>query len=169
MAVSSFQLFLNQARSAPEGLKIKVLQVIFDLLMVHSEALLFRAPELVRMHVCSSKIHAYRYYLTSVRDHCRVPAANPGSGRIRGGADRALHWHSEAHGERFDRRRASECTYLNLVAPLTALQALMCLVVAYVSPATRRNEELRQCLTYVLPAYCYASPANQKRMQSVRA
>ena len=35
MALSSFQLFLSQVQSAPEVLKIRVLQVIFDVLMVH--------------------------------------------------------------------------------------------------------------------------------------
>ena len=35
MALSSFQLFLSQVQSAPEVLKIRVLQTIFDILMVH--------------------------------------------------------------------------------------------------------------------------------------
>ena len=35
MALNSFQLFLGQVQSAPEVLKIRVLQVIFDVLMVH--------------------------------------------------------------------------------------------------------------------------------------
>ncbi|PIL28240.1 hypothetical protein GSI_09652 [Ganoderma sinense ZZ0214-1] len=35
MASSSFQLFLQQVKSAPEVLKVRVLQIIFDILMVH--------------------------------------------------------------------------------------------------------------------------------------
>lgn len=35
MALNSFQLFLSQIQSAPEVLKIRVLQIVFDILMVH--------------------------------------------------------------------------------------------------------------------------------------
>lgn len=35
MALNSFQLFLTQVQSAPEVLKTRVLQIIFDMLMVH--------------------------------------------------------------------------------------------------------------------------------------
>ncbi|KAI0674717.1 nuclear condensing complex subunit [Trametes maxima] len=40
MALSSFQLFLSQVQSAPEVLKLRVLQIIFDILMVHEGAFL---------------------------------------------------------------------------------------------------------------------------------
>lgn len=48
MAMSSFQLFLKQVQSAPEELKLKVLQVIFDILMVYEEELLNRNKDVVR-------------------------------------------------------------------------------------------------------------------------
>lgn len=35
MALNSFQLFLGQIQSAPEVLKMRVLQIVFDILMVH--------------------------------------------------------------------------------------------------------------------------------------
>lgn len=35
MAINSFQLFVGQIQSAPELLKIRVLQIVFDILMVH--------------------------------------------------------------------------------------------------------------------------------------
>lgn len=35
MAVNSFQLFVGQIQSAPEVLKLRVLQIVFDILMVH--------------------------------------------------------------------------------------------------------------------------------------
>lgn len=35
MAMNSIQLFLSQIQSAPEVLKLRVLQVVFDVLMVH--------------------------------------------------------------------------------------------------------------------------------------
>ena len=40
MALSSFQLFLSQVSAAPEVLKVRVLQIIFDILMVHEQAFL---------------------------------------------------------------------------------------------------------------------------------
>ena len=35
MALNSFQLFISQIQSAPEVLRIRVLQIVFDILMVH--------------------------------------------------------------------------------------------------------------------------------------
>lgn len=40
MAISSFGLFLSQVQAAPEVLKIRVLQVLFDILMVHGKEFL---------------------------------------------------------------------------------------------------------------------------------
>lgn len=45
--MNSFQLFLNQVQSAPEGLKLKVLQVVFDVVMVHESELLNRSEDIV--------------------------------------------------------------------------------------------------------------------------
>ena len=46
-------------------------------------------------------------------------------------------------------------------------QVLKSLVVAYLSPDTAENQELRQCLAYFFPVYCYSSSENQKRMRQV--
>jgi hypothetical protein len=42
MALNSFQLFLSQVQSAPEILKMRVLQIVFDILMVHEGEFLGR-------------------------------------------------------------------------------------------------------------------------------
>ena len=47
MAMSSFQLFLSQVKSAPEVLRLKVLQVVFDILMTYEKDLLGGAEEIV--------------------------------------------------------------------------------------------------------------------------
>ena len=47
-------------------------------------------------------------------------------------------------------------------------QLLRSLVILYLTPETEDNQALRQCLSYFFPVYCYSSPVNQKRMQSVR-
>ncbi|KAF8888582.1 nuclear condensing complex subunit [Infundibulicybe gibba] len=49
-----------------------------------------------------------------------------------------------------------------------AVQAVLTsLVLVYVSASTADNQELRQCLSYFFPVYCYSSPANQARIQSI--
>ena len=35
MAMNSFRLFIGQIQSAPELLRVRVLQIMFDILMVH--------------------------------------------------------------------------------------------------------------------------------------
>lgn len=47
------------------------------------------------------------------------------------------------------------------------LKVLSSLILVYLSPDTADNQELRQCLSYFFPVYCYSSPANQRRMQQV--
>lgn len=48
---------------------------------------------------------------------------------------------------------------------MTPLQVLKCLVAAYLAPDTIDNQEVRQCLAYFFPVYCYSSAVNQRRMQ----
>ena len=57
---------------------------------------------------------------------------------------------------------------LMLAGMVTDDRVLQSLVLVYVSPETASNQELRQCLSYFFPVYCYSSPANQRRMQKVR-
>jgi condensin complex subunit 3 len=45
MALNSFQLFLNQIQTSPEILKLRVLQVVFDMLMVHEPDFLAKGSE----------------------------------------------------------------------------------------------------------------------------
>jgi condensin complex subunit 3 len=48
MALNSFQLFLSQIQAAPEVLKMRVLQIVFDILMVHEGEFLGRNGPQVR-------------------------------------------------------------------------------------------------------------------------
>jgi len=55
MALNSFQLFLSQVQTAPEVLKLRVLQVVFDVLMVHEGDFLANASVGVRLiRLCGS-------------------------------------------------------------------------------------------------------------------
>ncbi|TFK34512.1 nuclear condensing complex subunit [Crucibulum laeve] len=56
---------------------------------------------------------------------------------------------------------------LLLTGIITDPRVLTGLVLTYVSPATLDNIEVRQCLSYFFPVYCYSSPDNQTRMQSI--
>ena len=49
MAVNSFQLFLSQVQSSPELLKTRVLQIVFDMLMVHEGDFMGRGGPGVRL------------------------------------------------------------------------------------------------------------------------
>lgn len=64
---------------------------------------------------------------------------------------------------------ACVCLASILLAPRAhaIVKVLTSLVLAYVSPVTSDNQELRQCLAYFLPVYCYSLPANQDRMRAV--
>jgi condensin complex subunit 3 len=48
MALNSFQLFLSQVQSSPKVLKTRVLQIVFDMLMVHEGDFLDRGAIGVR-------------------------------------------------------------------------------------------------------------------------
>lgn len=54
-----------------------------------------------------------------------------------------------------------------LIPICMAPQVLKSLLLAYVSPYTTGNAELRQCLSYFFSVYFYATAANQGRLRSV--
>lgn len=53
---------------------------------------------------------------------------------------------------------------LKLLAP----QILARLVLLYFAGETADNPELRQCLSYFFPVFCYSNPQNQRRVANVR-
>ncbi|TFK48905.1 ARM repeat-containing protein [Heliocybe sulcata] len=132
MALNSFQLFLSQVQAAPELLKTRVLQIVFDILMVHDRDFL-------------------------------------GNDAVAG--DRIVEFLLQVWGnEESEKVQALMCVgiaKLMLSGMVTDERVLKSLVFAYVSPETAGNQELRQCLSYFFPVYCYSSPANQRRMQKI--
>lgn len=48
-----------------------------------------------------------------------------------------------------------------------SVQILSRLVLLYFASETADNPELRQCLSYFFPVYCYSNPENQRRLASV--
>ncbi|KAG6907366.1 hypothetical protein DXG01_009187 [Tephrocybe rancida] len=132
MALSSFQLFLSQVQTAPEELKIRVLQVIFDLLIMYDQDFFARSDDIAQ------KIVGFLVQ-TLESDDCA-----------------SIH--------------AILCVGLSkllLSGIIKDPKVLTSLVLTYVSPNTSTNQELRQCLSYFFPVYCYSSPDNQARMRSI--
>ncbi|KAJ7104390.1 nuclear condensing complex subunit [Mycena belliarum] len=131
IAVKSLQLFLSQIQSAPAQLKTKLLQIVFDLMIVYDQQLWGRPED----------GHAILTFLADTLEAEDEPAV-----------------------------QAVLCVGLAklLLAGLaTDPKILKTLLLAYVSPHTAGNAELRQCLAYFFPIYCYSAPANQMRVQSI--
>lgn len=47
------------------------------------------------------------------------------------------------------------------------IQALETIFLLYVTPETSENLELRQCLSYFFPVYCYSNAENQRKVKEV--
>ncbi|KAF9008698.1 nuclear condensing complex subunit [Cyathus striatus] len=58
----------------------------------------------------------------------------------------------------------AKLVFSGVIADDTAISNL---IVAYLSPRTVDNQELRQCLTYFLPVFSYSSSANQERIRKI--
>lgn len=76
MAMNSFQLFLSQVQSAPEDLKVKVLQVVFDILMVYDDELLLRSDDIVGVSFFEWVEHASPSLCVGRKDY-HFPPADP--------------------------------------------------------------------------------------------
>lgn len=132
MALSSFQLFVSQVQSAPEELKVRVLQVIFDLLFLYNQEFLGRSEDITK------RIVDFLLQTLDSDDSARTQAV----------------------------LCIGFCKLL-ISGKITDPRILSSLLLIYVTPTTATNYELRQCLSYFFPVYCYSSPANQSRMQSI--
>ncbi|KAF9461702.1 chromosome condensation complex protein [Collybia nuda] len=133
LALQSMQLFLGQAASSPEVLKLPILQAIFDMLMVHEHDFL-RSDG-------GDNAEKIMEYLAKLID-------SEESGKV----------------------KALLCmgiSKLILSGMITDVEALKKLIKAYLSPHTVDNQELRQCLTFFFPVYCYSSPRNQRIMRQI--
>ncbi|KAI0040302.1 ARM repeat-containing protein [Auriscalpium vulgare] len=128
MAVGSFPLFAGQIQAAPEQLKVRVLQVVFDVLMVHEAVFRDKSNNIV---------------------------------------DLLLKVLNETDAEAVQAALCIGFAKLMLSGMLVDERVLSSLVLIYLAPDTADNQELRQCLSYFFPVYCFSSPVNQRRMQQV--
>ncbi|KAH0581314.1 hypothetical protein H2248_012409 [Termitomyces sp. 'cryptogamus'] len=132
LALGSFQLFLGQVQNAPEELKIRVLQVIFDILIMYDEEFFSRSDDIAQ------KITGYLVQTLESEDSALIQTV-----------------------------LCVGLSKLMLAGIIKDPKVLTTLVLTYISPNTFTNQELRQCLSYFFPVYCYSSHNNQTRMQSI--
>ncbi|KAM6503310.1 Nuclear condensing complex subunit [Amanita muscaria] len=132
MALSSFQLFLNQVQTVPEDMKMRVIQVIFDLLTMYPQEFFNRSEDIAK-RITNFLLEVFQ---SEVSD--KVLAS-----------------------------MAVGFSKLLLAGVITDPAVLTVLALSYVNFETRENQELRQCLAYFFPVYCYSSQMNQSRMQSI--
>ncbi|KAJ7287535.1 nuclear condensing complex subunit [Mycena rebaudengoi] len=147
IAVKSLQLFLSQIQNAPEQLKFKLLQVVFDLMIMYDQQLWSRAEDVRAAH-----------------PHCILSELSSQGQAI-------LTFLSDTlEAEESPMVQAVLCVGLSKLL-LSGLaddpKILKSLLLAYVSPRTAGNSELRQCLSYFFSVYCYSSVENQSRLQSI--
>ncbi|KAJ6523478.1 nuclear condensing complex subunit [Mycena vulgaris] len=138
IAVKSLQLFLSQIQTAPAQLKAKLLQIVFDLMVMYDQQLWGREED----------GHAILTFLADTLEAEEAPAVQT---VLCVGLAKLL-----LAGLASDPK-----------ARIFLFVLLKTLLLAYVSPYTAGNVELRQCLAYFFPVYCYSSAANQRRVQSI--
>jgi hypothetical protein len=103
MALNSFQLFLSQIQTTPEVLKLRVLQVVFDMLMVHEGDFLANASVGVCLLFPSALSSGADPNMSAPgRASDRVLTTDSWKRGIRQGAGANLHWIREAHALRDD-------------------------------------------------------------------
>lgn len=143
LALDTFPLFLDQIQRADGAVKLRATQVVFDQMLVHG------IP-----------------YLSSRQ----AQAAG-------GGPEAAAMAYSQIIGfllglleddeEAIQAVAAEGIAKLMLSGMVDDDEALRSLVLVYMSPETQSNQEMRQCLSYFLPVYCFSSSTNQRRLQRV--
>jgi condensin complex subunit 3 len=156
MAHNSFQLFLNQIQASPPPLRSRILQIVFDILMVHPSTFL-PSPSASTTATEEStdenteRIIGFLLHIlgTDESESGIVPAV------IVLGLSKLV-----LAGNVQDAPNTKEGEGL-------LSRVMKQLIWAYVNPETSENQELRQCLAYFIPMWCASASANQKKMQSV--
>ncbi|PFH49328.1 hypothetical protein AMATHDRAFT_147847 [Amanita thiersii Skay4041] len=133
LALSSFMLFFNQTIvDIPEDLKMNILEVVFDMLMVHEHDFVQKHPDI------SQKV-----------------------------TERLVDRLVEEENSKVKALLCIGISKLVLCGMITDTNAIRKLIVTYLSPDTADNQQLRQCLTFFFPVYCYSSESNQQCMREI--
>jgi condensin complex subunit 3 len=143
MALNTFQLFLQEIGNAEGATRQTLIQILFDQLTTHGIAFLCQ-PQIREQggdEEAADIVHGQivNFLLSLLED-------------------------DDAQIQAF---AAEGMAKLMLSGIVTDDDALRSLILVYMSPETSDNQQLRQCLSYFLPIYCYSSAANQRRLQRV--
>lgn len=143
LALDTFPLFLDQIQRAEGSIKLRATQVVFDCMLVHG----------IR-YLCSRQAEA-----------------------VGGGPEAETLAYSQIIGfllglledddEAIQAVAAEGMAKLMLAGMVGDDEALRSLVLVYMSPESISNQEMRQCLSYFLPVYCFSSSNNQRKLQRV--
>ena len=150
LALDSFPLFVDQMQRGAERVKLAAVQLVFDLVIVHG-----------LQHLVSRNVQGTREELGAEAYDAEVKKA---CATLLGFLLAFLEDDDQAV-QSAAAQGAAKLMLAGLVED--AEEVLKSIVLVYMSPETVENEELRQCLSYFLPAYSYSSPANQRRLRSV--
>ena len=160
LALETFPLFLDQIQRGADAVKLCAVQLVFDLILVHGIPYLASRNIGAREEMGAEEFEAkskeafsqiMTFLLAQLEDEdeaVQAAAALGVSKLLLAGVIPGEEGGSEGN-------------------PTDAAEVLKSLVLVYLSPETAANEELRQCLSYVLPAYCYSSPSHQRLLKSV--
>ncbi|CAO1626006.1 unnamed protein product [Parajaminaea phylloscopi] len=143
LALDTFPLFLDQIQHADGDIKVRATQAVFDLLLVHGIPFLSSRQALAVGGGAEAAAMAYSqivgFLLSLLEDDQEAVQASAAEGIAK----------------------------LMLAGMVEDDEALRSLVLVYMSPEMTSNQEMRQCLNYFLPVYCYTSTTNQRRLQRV--
>ncbi len=151
LALDTFPLFVDQMQRGTDRVKLAAVQLVFDLIVVHglhylvsrnvpeTAADMDKAERQAELQKAGSTLLTFLLALLEDEDERIQACAAQGFAKL----------------------------MLSGTVPLDAEEVLKSIVLVYMSPETAENQELRQCLSYFLPAYCYSSPTNQRRLRNV--
>ncbi|KAJ6631026.1 nuclear condensing complex subunit [Mycena sp. CBHHK59/15] len=138
LALQFLPLFLSQAEAnVSEVLRLSLLQIIFDMLMVHERTILAPGGE--------NAEKAQTFLITQLTKESDAEDTSP----------KVLALLSTGIAK------------LLLSAMITDVQAVKNLLLVYLSPYNTDNQELRQCLAFFAPIYSHSSPSNQRVMREI--
>ncbi|PWN36390.1 uncharacterized protein FA14DRAFT_146761 [Meira miltonrushii] len=143
LALSTFGMFLHEIGNQVGKTRQTLLQVLFDQLTTHG--ITFLCQPIIResggTQEAADAIHSQivNYLLSLLEDDDKQIQAFVAEGMAK----------------------------LMLSGIVTDDDALRSLILVYMAPETSNNQQLRQCLSYFLPIYCYSSATNQRRLQRV--
>lgn len=144
-ALSAFGVFVGQSQSeeVADELRIKMYKTIFDILMLHGISFLHvKGPNFSADNVVKFLLDA---------------ALNNESPEIAAVSSIGLS----------KLMLSGMLTNIQGMEEVSDAEVLKRLVLAYFAPETIDNLELRQCLSYFFPVYCYSNSANQRKMKEV--